>query len=1034
MTLPLAVYRLEKSLSDVDLVSDDLVVTNPIWVSASALDIDYALLGEKNGDGFSIGYQFSGDGTVFGCFDLENEDGFLMGQHDGTNGVAVKIENGVLTLVCDQQTSVVEGVLGLTTLNLSLSWNSSACVLVRNGTIIAVIPSAPTLPASDFKFFGSALGGDGCNSRVSFLCYWNVFLGYQQPADLNIVSLDINEYGTSTLYDSEFSSVEVLANGENIEYEISNNKYIFTNTGATQDSLTQVFGTPVIDLSSGGLFISDNDLDSVKWDASDFTIEAWVYRDGDVEVSPNTGSPLLIGNMEVSGPNNYWSFGLNSSEAVRFFYYNGSVINVDGTTVIPTGVWTHIAMTHSAGVITLYVDGVQDATAAVSGTPLFDAGTGVSIGKHQNISAGHLADQIRMSKTLRYNTNFTVPENRFPNRGTGIGYGFGDHTYTFDGSITDIGSNPSTLNYSGTEVYTTGSLPDRQAIVFNDTSNAYGNIQTVDLFNPNKDFFLSLLVFVPSGQTFSIYDSFISTPYNSYHFNIFFAANADVNNPLLGINLNTGNNLDIGVHSSEPCPLDTWFYIAAQRSGDNLYLFKDGVLIQTVDVTGLTFDVSSSTYFGAHIWQNGYLKYYAEEFRFFAKDIVETPASGYDINTIFYSSSVKGEEVFLFNGDIDNSGDFISETSLTASGTPVYASGINGSNGLDMTAANYYVYSPSPTSLPSPNSDFFISVWANVTAVGNSSLIFGTGFNGSDLLNVMAATPNTSTKSLGLAIATSGQWDVTVASTDFDLNVWEHFALQRKGNTVTLFLNGQTVATKDVGDRVFPETWYLGYYPTTGGYTSGVYDEWRFFSDNIVSTSTFDPVNLFDEVASAPLEVGVGFQYQYLKSFSVFNRSPNSTATTGFIFGPYTEEFMAPTSWGVSYVDPEMSGSTYAPVPVSTPDVWDTKKPYIVGQRSWLDVGYGSYSFAGSKSNIKSNPTKGQITGTVVDEFNTPVSRLVRCYDRFSGNIVREQWSDSNGNYALYELHYTRLYTITAHDYTGTYNAVVKDNVSPTEM
>lgn len=72
-----------------------------------------------------------------------------------------------------------------------------------------------------------------------------------------------------------------------------------------------------------------------------------------------------------------------------------------------------------------------------------------------------------------------------------------------------------------------------------------------------------------------------------------------------------------------------------------------------------------------------------------------------------------------------------------------------------------------------------------------------------------------------------------------------------------------------------------------------------------------------------------------------------------------------------------------------------------------------------------------KVSGTVkIDSSpDIPVRRKVRLFCAVSGRLVRETWSDPVTG--AYSFEYVRPgpWMVTTHDYTGSYNAVVADNI-----
>jgi hypothetical protein len=87
----------------------------------------------------------------------------------------------------------------------------------------------------------------------------------------------------------------------------------------------------------------------------DFTIEAWI--------NPSTSGTLrgIVQNWSSGGE---FGLELTTANVLRFFYTNAasgiSTISVVGTTVIPTNIYTHVAVVRNGGDLRLYVNGVAD--------------------------------------------------------------------------------------------------------------------------------------------------------------------------------------------------------------------------------------------------------------------------------------------------------------------------------------------------------------------------------------------------------------------------------------------------------------------------------------------------------------------------------------------------------------------------------------------------------------------------------------------------------------------------------------------------
>jgi hypothetical protein len=87
----------------------------------------------------------------------------------------------------------------------------------------------------------------------------------------------------------------------------------------------------------------------------------------------------------------------------------------------------------------------------------------------------------------------------------------------------------------------------------------------------------------------------------------------------------------------------------------------------------------------------------------------------------------------------------------------------------------------------------------------------------------------------------------------------------------------------------------------------------------------------------------------------------------------------------------------------------------------------------GSTRIHRANPTwggTGLVAGTV-KVGTVPVQRRVRLYEDGTGVLVREQWSDGEGNYQFEGLKMAYNYTVTATDRSGAYNDVIAAHIQP---
>lgn len=74
------------------------------------------------------------------------------------------------------------------------------------------------------------------------------------------------------------------------------------------------------------------------------------------------------------------------------------------------------------------------------------------------------------------------------------------------------------------------------------------------------------------------------------------------------------------IHSADPITVNVWTHVAVGRSGNTVYLFVDGVLNGTLDVTGLTFNNGSAPIIGSLAFNNSPVQSTTWTYRGFMQD------------------------------------------------------------------------------------------------------------------------------------------------------------------------------------------------------------------------------------------------------------------------------------------------------------------------------------------------------------------------------------------------------------------------------
>jgi len=195
-----------------------------------------------------------------------------------------------------------------------------------------------------------------------------------------------------------------------------------TATGDAQVSTAQSqFGgaSALFDGLGDRLTAADNNL--IYWNTQPYTVEYWC-RISALASSQAFDDPTIIGNMDPASDADYWSFGPDNSGNLTFKYYTNVNNTVKDTGTMNLNQWYHCAAVIYNNTITIYLDGVNKGSAAISGTPTFGTGYGgLNIGwgrSSANMSYNGYLDEIRISNVPRYLAAFTPSTTPFVNDNT----------------------------------------------------------------------------------------------------------------------------------------------------------------------------------------------------------------------------------------------------------------------------------------------------------------------------------------------------------------------------------------------------------------------------------------------------------------------------------------------------------------------------------------------------------------------------------------------------------------------------------------
>jgi hypothetical protein len=389
-----------------------------------------------------------------------------------------------------------------------------------------------------------------------------------------------------------------------------------------------------------------------QFGGGDWTIEAWIYR----TVDTATGDIMACRNAASTQP--FWLLRRNAGGAIRFDHVNtGSVTVTDVTTTQTTAIntWNHVAVCRISGVVSIYINGALATLTGTNSTTAYGASAAallIGSGDTSDSWAGNI-DDVRITKGVaRYTANFTPPtgpnpDSTYPLTATPtlpqIGQSITVTPTTpylqFDPYYSSVslllhcnGANASTTfvdhsispktvtGVGNAQISTAQSKFDGASALFDGSGDYIDVTDNAALELGSGNFTLEAWIYptafaANNGGTFS---STIMCKYTASNraFNVFISGTSTSFTSLNFVISTDGALEQSTITASTTFSLNTWYHIAVTRASGTLYLFSNGVLLNTggtayahtvfngtapVRIGALDFDATYKRYFTGNI-------------------------------------------------------------------------------------------------------------------------------------------------------------------------------------------------------------------------------------------------------------------------------------------------------------------------------------------------------------------------------------------------------------------------------------------------
>jgi hypothetical protein len=622
-----------------------------------------------------------------------------------------------------------------------------------------------------------------------------------------------------------FTNAGIFDNAADADYETVGNAQISTSV--------KKYGTGSVSFDGSGDYIVAAPMQTLAPGAGDFCYEFWLYA--------NSSSNACIFDTRAAN-NNTTGFACLLNGSSQIALYTNSTILTCGT-ALSASVWYHVAVTRTAGVIKVFLNGTQ--IGSLANTSNF-SDKAFRVGQYVD-GTGSLngyVDDLRISNGVgRYPYNFTPPTAEFPNIGgtvtlTADPY-FDYTTLLLPGNGTNGAQNNTFLDSSTNAFSITrnGNTTQGTFSPFSQTGwGNYFNFATPDALRPSAT---AISNFGTGAFTIEFWVNFQSTSAAGFYYG---GASGSVYIDYFSGSLRLGiSGGSVPISYAFTPAVGTWYHVAFVRSSTTDTLYVNGTSVATGS-DSQNYPSDSGPYVGSWSGASYTGAAYISNLRIVKGSAVYT-ANFTPSTTPLTAISGTSLLTCQSNRFVDNSSNAFA---ITTNGSPSVqafspfnptaawsaatygGSGYFDGSGDSLTATNNAAYDFG-------SGAFTIEAWAFPTTA--SQLAFAargqsTGFEG-----WIISTTNF------LATTNGSSWDITITfTTALTANAWNHVAIVRNGNVYTAYLNGVANGTTTVSGSIVAGT-AVAVIGRRNGQTdySGYISNLRIVKGTAVYTANFTP-------------------------------------------------------------------------------------------------------------------------------------------------------------------------------------------------
>jgi hypothetical protein len=578
------------------------------------------------------------------------------------------------------------------------------------------------------------------------------------------------------------------------------------------------------------------------------TFECWVYP-----ISSSQGANAYDMPPIVAVGSTYMSFGVTTTNKLRFYWYTGTGNSLESTGSVPFNTWTHVAFVRNGSTVTLYVNGVSSGSTAFTGWSWSSgvAGSTIYFGYTAPLGSprylnGYISNARVINGTALYTSAFTPPTAPL----TAVS---GTSLLTCQGtSIKDNSTNAATITATGTPTV-------RRLSPFSSTAayrtNAFTSIAGSAYFDGSGDYLTApsnaAFAFGTGDFTIEAYINLSATgsqdgvlielrnsgpTINGFVFDTRTSGSGYI------LNFYTNGAANLG---SIVMPFNAWNHVAITRSGSTVRMFSNGLVAATITNSANFSDTPNPTIGQSNLYSSSNITGYMSDVRIIKGTAVYTSnftpptaplttISGTSLlcnftNGAIFDSAMMNDLQTVGNAQISTSVVKYGTGSIAFDGSTSYLSTNVGTNDL-------YVFG---------SGDFTIEMWIYFNSVTTEQCLYD-----SRPSNTQGVYPV-------LYLATNGTIRFWVSSADritssaLSVSTWYHVALSRSGTSTRLFINGTQSGSTYTDSNVYLNAaptvstsgrpWIGRYSLSQAGTLNGYIDDLRITKGYARYTSNFTP-------------------------------------------------------------------------------------------------------------------------------------------------------------------------------------------------